>query len=567
MRLHLQVLATVGIALVPAPVLFARVTPTAHARQETVEALIEQGRAQLAEGQVAKAVELFARAAELDAGSLRTRVWVVRGAIAQGAFEDALVAVDELRAVRAPSADTDYLFGLAMFGFAKASLPSGGGAFTQSQFEDASAALRRALDADAPRYRDAWQVLAECAWYGQDLERARAAAAKAVEIEPRSAAASALLGRVAFSQYSAATVAEQKQTHWDAARSAFENAVKHFGEPTEPWLRNALADAHVQLGHLHAFAEAKPQAAQHYAAAIGWDPSKVDFGAVRNVLGVELAGPCFLDGEKRFLATHEATDPLYATLSWWLGLNAFESAAWPECEAAFRRAVALWPGYANSWYYIFRAAFSQQKYSDALAALHKYEEAAPEGLVESLNGQKALNLQFIEYLVGWCADGAKHSGRPLNLDAAFLSEVLTRIDPQVSRHWNNLGLFVRDHGDALRWSKAPEATKEVLDGLWAKALAAYEHALELEPENPNYLNDTAVMFHYYLQRDYDKALSMYERAAVLADQLLARKDLPTEVREVVKIAQRDSKNNTTKLKRLIEKLARGEAPGPEDGNN
>lgn len=543
--------------------------PTPHrALAQSVDELIEQGRRELAQGKLAEAQASFARAAELDSNSPRTRVWVVRGAIAQGAFEDALVAVDELRAANAPAADADYLYGLALLGFTKASIASGGGsAFTQSQFEDAATALERALNADAARYGDAWVALAECAWYAQDLERARRAATKAVEAQPTSPAASTMLGRVAFSQYSAATEPEPKAAHWTAARSAFEQSVKLYGAPAEPAARAALAEAHIQLGHLHAFAQAKPQASEHYASAIGWDPSRVDFGAVRGVLGAELAGPCLLEGEKRFLASHESSDPLYATLSWWLGLSAFEAAQWPACESAYRRAVALWPGYANSWYYVFRACFSQQKYAEALAALRAYDESSPEGLIESLRGEKPLNLQFIEYLVGWCADGAKHAGRPLNLDAAFLSEVLTRIEPEVSRYWNNLGLFVRDHGDALRWAKSPEATKEVLDGLWKRALAAYERALELEPENPNYLNDTAVMFHYYLERDYDKALSMYERAAVLADQLLARKDLASDVREVIKIAQRDSKNNTMKLKRLMEKLARGEKPGPEDANN
>lgn len=535
---------------------------------QSVDELIEQGRRELAQGKLAEAQASFERAAELDSNSPRTRVWLVRCAIAQGAFEDALVEVDDLRAANAPAADADYLYGLALLGFTKATLASGGGgAFTQSQFEDAAAALERSLGVDAARYADAWVALAECAWYAQDLERARTAADKAVAAQPTSPAASTMLGRVAFSQYSAASEPQPKAAHWAAARAAFEQAVKLYGAPAEPALRNALAEAHIQLGHLHAFEQAKPQASEHYAAAIGWDPSRVDFGAVRSVLGAELSGPCLIEGEKRFLASHDASDPLYATLSWWLGLSAFESAQWPACETAFRRAVALWPSYANSWYYVFRACFSQQKYAEALAALRTYDESAPEGLVDSLRGDKALNLQFIEYLVGWCADGAKHAGRPLNLDAAFLSEVLTRVEPEVSRYWNNLGLFVRDHGDALRWAKSPEATKETLDGLWKRALAAYERALELEPENPNYLNDTAVMFHYYLERDYDKALSMYERAAVLADQMLARKDLPTDVREVVKIAQRDAKNNTMKLKRLMEKLARGEKPGPEDANN
>jgi tetratricopeptide (TPR) repeat protein len=537
------------------------------ARQESVDDLLREGRRLLAQNKVAEAVARFERAFELDAGAVRSKVWLVRGWIAQGSHQDALGGVDELRAEKAPAADVDYLFGLAMLGHTKASLSSGGNAFTQSQFLDAAAALQRATNADAERYSDAFLPLVEAAWYAQDLPLARAAADRAVEREPTSPQAHTLRGRVVFSQYSGEADETQKKLHWQAAAAAFEAAVKHFGAPTDPWLRGQLADAHIQLGHLHVFAEDKAKASEHYAAAIGWDPSKVDFGAVRGALGAELLPTCLAQGEKRFLGAHEATDPMYSTLSWWLGFTHFENAKWPECETAFRRAVALWPGYANSWYYVFRATFSQQKYAEALEALRAYESAAPEGLIESLAGQKGLNVQCLEYLVGWCANPGNHDGRAQNLDAAFLSDVLTRLEPEVSRFWNNLGLFVRDHGDALRWSRSPEATKEKLEVLWKRALVAYERALELEPENPNYLNDTAVMFHYYLERDYEKALAMYEKAAVLADQLLARKDLAPDVREVVKIAQRDSKNNTVKLKRLMEKLARGEKPGPEDANN
>ncbi len=537
------------------------------ARQESVDDLIREGRRLLAENKVAEAVALFERAFELDAGGVRSKVWLVRGWIAQGSHEDALGAVDELRAEQAPSADVDYLFGLGLFGLTKASLSGGGNAFTQSQFLDAAQALQRATNADAERYRDAFQPFVEAAWYAQDLPLARSAADRAVELEPTSPQAHALRGRVAFSQYSGESDEAQKKTHWQTAVAAFEAAVKHFGAPSDPWLRNQLADAHVQLGHLHVFADDKAKASDSYAHAIGWDPSKVDFAAVRGALGAELWPAGLAEGEKRFLATHDAADPLYATLSWWLGFTHFENAKWAECETAFRRAVALWPGYANSWYYVFRACFSQQKYAEALEALRAYEAASPEGLIDALGGEKSLNVQCLEYLVGWCANPGNHNGRAQNLDAAFLSDVLTRLEPEVSRFWNNLGLFVRDHGDALRWSRSPEATKEKLEVLWKRALAAYERALELEPENPNYLNDTAVMFHYYLERDYEKALVMYEKAAVLADQILARKDLAPDVREVVKIAQRDSKNNTVKLKRLMEKLARGEKPGPEDANN
>lgn len=561
-------LASLFLASIPAaaPQAHAAVEAATASAQEGAETLVKRGRAALAAGKIDEAVADFAAAYELDP-SPHSRVWVIRGWIAKGESQDALGAADELRGAGARADDVDYLFGLAMLGLAKSSLTSGGSAYTQSQFEDAAAALARATKSDAERYPDAWPALAECAWYAQQLPVARAAADKAVALEPSSPRARALLGRVAFSQYSGAQDAAEKQAFWQTARDAFEQAVKLFGSPADAWLRNELADAHQQLGHLHAFADDKPKASEHYSAAIGWDPSKVDFGAVRSVLGSELAAACMKSGEERFLATHSATDPTYATLSWWTGLSHFESAAWPECEASFRRAVELWPAYANSWYYVFRATYAQKKYGEALESLRTYHAMASEGLVQSLGGDKRLNVQVLDFLVGWCAEPGNHNGRARNLDAAFLAELLTALEPEVSRHWNNLGLFVRDHGDALRWARSPEATKERLEALWLRALAAYERALELEPENPNYINDTAVMFHYYLERDYDKALAMYQKAAVLADALLERKDLAPDVREVVKIAQRDAKNNTMKLKRLMEKIARGEAPSEEDRDN
>lgn len=566
MRIHALVLLAFGAVPLQASRQSSEqpVAPEAKRAQESVEDLIRSGREFLDAGNVADAVAAFERAAELDKGSLRTHVWVVRGWIAQGNYPDALGAADDLRAAKAPAGDVDYLFGLAMFGVAKSSLATGGGSYTQSQFEDAKAALSRATALDAERYRDAWIALAECAWYALDLPTARAAAERAAALEPQSAAARMILGRVAFSQYSGASDDEQKEAAWKSAEAAFLEAVKLLGQPTDAWKRNTLADAHVQLANLHGFKERKEQAAEHYALATGWDPSKVDYATARAVLGQEPFESCMEQGEQHFLATHTDRDPLYSTLSWWLGFAHFENAKWPECETSFRRAVALWPGYANSWYYVFRACFSQQKFAEALEALRAYDAAAPEGLTQALQGQSALNQQFLEYLVGWCADPGKHNGRAMNLDAAFVSEILTRVDPTVSRFWNNLGLFLRDHGDALRWAKSPEATDEVLNDLWKRALAAYERSLELDPLNPNYLNDTAVMFHYYLKRDYEKALGMYEKAEKSAVEMLSRKDLAPDVRAVVEIAQRDSRNNIVKVKKLIEKQKRGEGFGAED---
>ena len=69
-----------------------------------------------------------------------------------------------------------------------------------------------------------------------------------------------------------------------------------------------------------------------------------------------------------------------------------------------------------------------------------------------------------------------------------------------------------------------------LGELWERILAAYERALELEPQNPNYLNDTAVVLHYYLIRDLDRARALYEETERCAERRLGEANVPPRVR-------------------------------------
>ena len=153
---------------------------------------------------------------------------------------------------------------------------------------------------------------------------------------------------------------------------------------------------------------------------------------------------------------------------------------------------------------------------------------------------------------------AKHGCGPLNLEAALAAEILTSLQPKVSRHWNNLGLFLRDHADELR-ARQDEADREAIRDLCNRAYNAYQQALALEPENPNYLNDTALMLQYYLRRDLSRATSMYRKAIRCAEELLAREDLPDDRRAVVEIALRDARDNSSKLESV---LPGGSGPGP-----
>jgi tetratricopeptide (TPR) repeat protein len=546
--------------------LAASSTATTSASRESVDELIARGRTLMRSKKYAEAQAAFDAAAAQDKNSPKTRVWVGRAWIAQGKFDDALQIADELHAAKGSALDSQYLFGLAFCGQAKASAEKGGNPFTQSQFEDAVANLQRATAADPDRYGDAWLPLAEAAWYAANLAVARDAADRAVKLDPKDPFAHSVLGDVAFAQYKVAQEAQDTagaDAHWATSLAAFKKAIELLGNPQDPAGAALLARAHQQCGFLHQWKQDLKSASESYAIAASLDPSKVDFNQVHSGLGAEAFAACITDAIVRFEKLYGHNQPASSTLHWWNGFALFENAKAPEAATEFHRAVELFPAYVNSWYYIFRCEYAQKRFPEAVEALRTNWNLDKDSLAAALASQPEMNLPILEYLVGWCVDPEKHAGEVNNADAALLSEMLTRAAPTQARYWNNLGLFLRDEGDALRASKK-DVPKEELQKLWEAAYAAYSQTLEIEPGNPNYLNDTAVMLHYYLHRDYDKALAMYEKAAVRAEEELAKPDLDPNLREVIKIAKRDSNNNIAKVKRVMEKLAKGEKLTRED---
>jgi hypothetical protein len=560
----------------------ATVSRASLAAQESPTELIARGRERLEAGDPGQAQQLFDRAAELDLNSAASRVWVVRGWIALGRAADALPAIDELKAAGAPAADVEYLFGLAFFAKAKQAIDQGSaGAYTQGELEDAAGYLERATRADSERYRDALLPLAEAAWYAQKLDLAIDAAARAVARSPSDPMAHALLGRAAFSQFVAQkddpAAAEAAEASWKKAVEGFERAAKLFGEPREPQRQRLLADLHVQLAHAHqwkavaAQAEAEKEAAERAKAsqerahaalerAMEWDPSAVDFARLSQDLDMEALEALLARASKAYGRHHSERDPGGALLDWWLGYAHYAQQEHAEAEPAFTRAVTRNPGFVNSWYYIFRSAYALQDYGRAVEALRKGNAAHAPSLVQALAGERDLNIQILTYLEGWSANPQKHGGKSLLEDAALMSELLTQLAPDNAQYWNNLGLFLRDHGEGLSRKKGTDP--EELAQLWERAYQAYQKTLELAPDHPAYLNDTAVMLHYYLKRDFARAKEMYQRSNERAKEELARKDLSEGDREWFQIALRDSADNLRKLEALMKKApgASGEPP-------
>jgi len=291
------------------------------------------------------------------------------------------------------------------------------------------------------------------------------------------------------------------------------------------------------------------EAAKRFAAAIAVDPSTADFGALRGSLTPEQ----FVDALEGAAAQYET---LYgkettgdATLQWWLGFARYTAKRYEESEAAFTRAVAKAPAFANSWYYIALSRYFRQDYDGAIAGFRTHHGISADDAAASIRANLEENLRILDYMIGMKA------AKAANLDAAFLSELQTLVAPDNDRYWNNLGLFLRDEGEARerrKRSRSPEEQKQLMD-LYERSYVAYLKSLELSPNDPNYLNDAALMLHYHLDRDLDQARGWYVKAAEMAEKELARKDLDKEVRGLREIALRDAKNNLRDLDAILEK--------------
>ena len=98
----------------------------------------------------------------------------------------------------------------------------------------------------------------------------------------------------------------------------------------------------------------------------------------------------------------------------------------------------------------------------------------------------------------------------------------------------------------------------ILAGRPEEARASLQRYRTLAPEDPQLLNDTAVLLHHDLDRELGTADGMYRRAIALAEAALADPELPAADRERFATALDDARKNLTELEYLLERRARGE---------
>lgn len=536
--------------------------------ESALQARIEEGRALLDHGQPAEAEAVFAELAAADGNSLRTRMWVLRAWMDQGRSNDTLDALDELSRAGEKGLEMTYLYGMAFARRAEGHIAAGvTDSSIEMNFQDAVQKLHEVVQADPARYHDAFLPLARAAWYVQELDTARWAADHVVEVEPGSAEGWLGRGRIAMSQFVGAQGEEganaSAETHWSDAVSSFRRAIELYGAPAEERAQAGLVEAATQLGHAMLWKGKAADATDAYATAIAWDPQGFDYGqAVEALRG----GPADDDrpsgfgaalelGKERFEAHGQAADPRLATLYWWLGWARFVEADWSGAEQAFQDALARQPEYANCWFYIGLARQYRKESESALQAMHAGWDADPAAMVQTIAGAGG-SLRGFEGLLSWCAEQEP----PRNLEAVFLAEMLAEAFPDEARYWNNVGLFLRDEGERLEIdahkNKTTPPAAELLADLYGRAFQAYQRALELQPHDPQLINDTAVMLDYHLDGDQREVEAMYRRALDLVDAQLASTELSPDDRLRFEQTKKDTETN---LKYLLDPEARKKA--------
>ena len=545
-----------------------------HLSDAELDARIGAGRALLDAGKPVEAEALFAAAAEADGQSLRTRMWVLRAWMDQGRSNDTLDALDGLDHAGEKGMEMTYLYGMAFARRAEGYVADGvGDSSVQMNFVDAADMLERAVRAEAERYRDAYLPLAGAAWYlaashVEKLETARWAADRAVEVTPEAPAAWLMRGRVVMTQFGALERpdAPEAAALLSTATESFGRACELFGAPRDAAAESGLADAALQLGHALLWQQQGPEATEAYGTSVAWDPHGFPYYQVAESLrGVKVAledeRPCgfraVLDlGRAGFEERAGPDDPRTGTLLWWLGWARFVDADWSGAEEAFQGALARGPEFNNGWFYVGLARQYRNDSEGALAAMHAGWDADPTSMVAVTAGAGGA-LRAFENLLGWCA--MQEPAR--NLDAAFLAEMLAEAIPGEPRHWNNLGLFLRDEGERLEIDAhkngTPEPDEAHLDELYGRSLRAYERALELNPTDPQLLNDTALMLIYHVGPDFPRAEGMFRQAIELIDQRLAEPSLSEDDRMRFEQSKKDALEN---LQALLDHLAGKDAP-------
>ncbi len=349
-------------------------------------------------------------------------------------------------------------------------------------------------------------------------------------------------GRVLMAQArKAAEVGDEEDSAaaYAAAEKAFRLAMEKAPKTAAPCVR--LGELKITLWAAGGSANAalRQEAVELYVEAARRDPIGLDLAATYNWLQGDARAPLTMVLEK---------NPKNLDALWFRGLSSWASAPvdWPGLRDDLLKVLEANPGFVDANFYLGDGAFRRaedliraeqtENVNEALGAAARFwaayldarADVYAQSARQAADGGQAL-AEKMTWLAGKVGPAPQDGGLGMSAEGASIMNLVVRLTPDDGYAWQNLAFFHRDAGNA------------------EKAREAYAKAYELLPDDPQVMNDYAVIHHYYLKDEDALALELYRKAVARAQALLDAGGLTGEDRDRIATALRDATNNLKKL--------------------
>ncbi|MBL8695833.1 MAG: tetratricopeptide repeat protein [Planctomycetes bacterium] len=516
----------------------------AQAAPSDPESLRRAGAELLRLGRKDEAIASFRAAWEADK-SLDSVLGLFRALMADGRLNDALNALDDAEKLHNKKAGLHvaYAEGFA----AQAARMARDGAKPMeygAQYEEAARSMEAAAELEPKEASHHAGVIRYLLYAGKTEEacevakRARAAVPQSWEV--------AMLEGDAISQHlaynnqlraaSGAAEGSEEQKEAEKARAAaLADAEKAYSEAAK--LDESRAEPRERIGALWLqTGKERDKAVEQYLLALERAPLAVTLAPVLQGMSPKEMLTFFEQALARFEKRHPglaADAPDDSPLHWYLGFSRLQTDDRKGAAEAFERAARKNPHDASARYYLGKIAYSDQAFDKAIAHFDTLAKQSPKMLAD-VGRQDGRFWPMMQGLIGkliGAESGATSVAAGESTDIAIRFELaLLEIDPRNTVEMTNVALFYRD-------SNRPK-----------EALAMYKRALDLNPTDARILNDTAVIYHYYLKSDDAEAERLYDLSIARSKEIIESKKASQREKEDARSALTDASGNLARLK-------------------
>jgi tetratricopeptide (TPR) repeat protein len=455
----------------------------------------------------------------------------------------------------------------------------------QAVLGDAETSYLRATELE-PLSAAAWHGLAQTRYQLGDFENARLAAAAAIDrfdrpkSAPGAAAPSALIAARCCQQQLVALRQEELNSGKPDDRGEIPVEQETYQKAQQALAYFTLCqqalpgDAYRGAATVYQWIDQKDEAMRELERGIAAAPEVADVHIAYQDLHMQMGQQRALAGAYARLVREQQGQ---AILLWFKGRaevivaddlrtrQNFQAAieAYRKAASSYRDYAQKVPGHrdaANQWIAICelsiaRSATEMGDVASAREHLFQSAEASPlavdyDGMEPKLRDSFGSHFAGVVFAIGRVLS-ANVDQQALEQTVAFYDEVIEKYPGRWGFVYNNAALPCRDLGvllvrdvEKLATEQREVAMTKAMQ-LWEKSYRYYEDAVKLSPEDARIVNDCGLMLIYHLNRDFDRARELFDRAITVGQPQLDAlpQETPQEDRRLLEEAIGDAWQN------------------------